>query len=216
MSASPSPVDVPGRTARWTTSNVDEGLPGTVTPLTWSFYFPAVERATRAAWLGLGALPRREAPVPNEVDERFFTAVLGHAATNLDLFGRMADRMPGGSAAAIEEQLFGSTPPRDGGSGGWSRYPMIAVRAPLTLRRAMRSLEPIAVEIEGWWMESVARAPSLGEAAAALIGEARDRFERVLNVHLVLTMACQGLMERVADLAEDAGLPGLERELMKS
>src|SRR5262245_43797555 len=181
MSASPSPVDVPGRTARWTTSNVDEGLPGTVTPLTWSFYFPAVERATRAAWLGLGALPRREAPVPDEVDGRFFTAVLGHAATNLDLFGRMADRMPGGSAAAIEEQLFGSTEATSTTRRLRPNYALVAVRAPVTLRRAMRALGPLATGTEAWWRGSVSSRPSDAPEAIGRLAEARRRFEEILN-----------------------------------
>src|SRR5262249_13614008 len=78
-----SPVHVPGSAARWTTSNVDEGLPGTLTPITWSFYFPPVELAARLGWYRLGAMSGRERPIPDDVDGRFFTAVLGHPATNL-------------------------------------------------------------------------------------------------------------------------------------
>jgi phosphohistidine swiveling domain-containing protein len=46
--------------------------------------------------------------------------------------------------------------------------------------------------------------------------EARTRFAGILGTHLVLSMAAQGVTDRVAQLAEQAGLPGLERELVKS
>ncbi|MEA2169445.1 MAG: rifampicin phosphotransferase, partial [Solirubrobacteraceae bacterium] len=206
-----SPVHQPGRAARWTTANIDEGLPGVVTPLTWSFYFPAVEEATRAAWFGLGAMTRAERPVPAAIDERFFTVVFGRGAANVDRFGEMADRMPGASAEAFEMQLFGSS---SGGAAARSfrRYPVVAAKAGPTVRRAMRAFGPLAAGTDAWWRAAVG---TPGDGRAQLV-EARARFATVLNVHLVLTMVCQGLLERVAAVAAGAGLPGLERELIKS
>jgi phosphohistidine swiveling domain-containing protein len=209
----PSVVDLPGTGARWTTANVDEGLPGTLTPLTWSFYARPVEQATRTAWIRLGAMAASEAPIPADIDQRFYTPVLGHAAANVDLFGEMAGRMPGGSAAALEEQLFGSRSPEAAGRArlGRRRYPFVAVKAPGTILGAIRALEPLARETEVWWRRSVA-APD----ARTTLRDAYGRFARILNVHLVLTMACQGVLERVAALAAAAGLPGLEHELIRS
>ena len=117
------------------------GCPAILTPLTWSFYFPAAEQASRGAWCNLGAMPERQRPVPEDVDARFFNAVMGRAAANLDLFGGMADRMPGGSAAAMEEQLFGSTEAVAGRERDRSRYPAVALKAPLSLSE--RALAPM-------------------------------------------------------------------------
>src|SRR5271154_6666214 len=99
-----------GRSARWTTANVDEALPGVLTPLTATFYERPTEDSARAAWFSLGAMTRAERPVPPDIDRRFFSQMFGYSTANVDLFGAMAARMPGGSAAALEEQLFGSRP----------------------------------------------------------------------------------------------------------
>lgn len=61
-----SPVHRPGTRLRWTTANVDEGLPGTVTPLTWSMYFPPTEATMRGCWVDLGVLPASQRPIPDE------------------------------------------------------------------------------------------------------------------------------------------------------
>jgi pyruvate,water dikinase len=215
-----SVVHRPGTRARWTTANVDEGLPGTLTALTWSFYFPAVEQATRDGWFDLGATTAAERPVPDDIDERFFTAVYGQAAANVDLFGAMADRMPGASAESFELQLFGSAAPvasRQGWAAARRRYPVIAIKAGPTIFRAARAITPLAADLDRWWRATVSSAGGLDRSTAARrLAEARGRFAEVLGVHLVLTMAAQGLLERVALVAEHAGLPGLERELVKS
>jgi pyruvate,water dikinase len=209
------PVHDPGIRARFTTSNVDEALPGVLAPLTWSFYLGPTDHGARTAWHGLGALGRRELATPDDVDQRFFTAVLGHAASNVELFGRMADRMPGGSAAKMELQLFGSVDrgriPERLRRG---RYPVIVAKAPFTLRRAMRALPTLARDIECWWSTNTGGAG--GVDPAALLGQARDRLDAFLGTHMVLTMACQGVLERVAKIAESAGLPGLEHDLVRS
>lgn len=218
---STGPVHRPGRRCRWTTANLDEALPGILTPLTWSFYADTTEDAARAAWYGLGAMTRAERRLPADVDDRFFTAVLGRGAANVDLFSRMADRMPGGSGAALEEQLFGAVASVPGPASSLRervrRYPMVAARAPRTLRAAMRDLGPRAVATTAWWSDTV-EAPDrlVGEHGRAVLVSARARFRGILGTHLVLTMAAQGVLDRVAGVATGAGLPGLERELIRS
>ena len=68
-----SPVHCPGARLRWTTANVDEGLPGTVTPLTWSMYFPPTESTMRGCWVDLGVLPNSQRRIPDDVDARFLS-----------------------------------------------------------------------------------------------------------------------------------------------
>jgi phosphohistidine swiveling domain-containing protein len=206
-----------GRSARWTTANVDEALPGVLTPLTATFYERPTEDSARAAWFSLGAMTRAERLVPPDIDGRFFSQMFGYSTANVDLFGEMAARMPGGSAAALEEQLFGSSSPEAQTGTSRARYPFVALRAPRTIIAAARALRPLAEDVEAWWARtSFALAGADLETARAAMGDAYSRFTEILNVHLVLTMACQALMERVADTATRADLPGLELELIKS
>ncbi|WP_182379442.1 PEP-utilizing enzyme [Nocardioides sp. WS12] len=216
-----SPVHTPGRRLRWTTANVDEGLPGTVTPLTWSLYFPPTESTMRDCWVDLGVMPESERAVPDDVDGRFISVAYGHAIANVDLMGQMAARIPGGSAAMMEEQLFGSVQggglPEPTGLRKMRRYPFVAVKFPRTLRRAMRALDPTASEIDAWWGRAAFGASDLDLAGAtALLVEARAQFERVLMIHMVLSMACQGVMGQVETLATRAGMPELGHQLVKS
>ncbi|CDO90320.1 PEP-utilizing protein [Mycobacterium triplex] len=216
-----SPVHCPGAKLRWTTANVDEGLPGTVTPLTWSMYFPPTEATMRGCWVDLGVLPNSERPIPEDVDARFLSVAYGHAIANLDLMGRMAARVPGGSAALMEAQLFGSVQgggdPEPKGLRKMRRYPFVIAKFPVALRRAMRDLEPCAEEIARWWQATVFEPERLtGDSAVHVLVEARRRFEAILVIHMVLSMACQGVMGRVETMAIKAGLEGLQHELIKS
>ena len=216
-----SPVHCPGARLRWTTANVDEGLPGTVTPLTWSMYYPPTESTMRGCWVDLGVLPKSQRPIPDDVDGRFLSVAYGHAIANLDLMGRMAARVPGGSAALMEAQLFGSVQrggdPEPTGLRKMRRYPIVVGKLPVALRRAMRSLEPCAEETARWWQATVFRPEGLaGDVAVGALVEARRRFEAILVIHMVLSMACQGVMGQVETMATKAGLEGLQHELIRS
>lgn len=216
-----SPVHCPGARLRWTTANVDEGLPGTVTPLTWSMYFPPTEATMRGCWVDLGVLPKSQRPIPDDVDARFLSVAYGHAIANLDMMGRMAARVPGGSAALMEAQLFGSVQrgggPEPTGLRKMRRYPFVVTKFPVALRRAMRDLEPCAAETARWWQATVFEPEWLaGDSAARALVEARRRFETILVIHMVLSMACQGIMGQIETMAVKAGLGGLQHELIKS
>jgi phosphohistidine swiveling domain-containing protein len=216
-----SPVHWPGARLRWTTANVDEGLPGTVTPLTFSMYFPPTEATMRGCWVDLGVLPESQRPIPDDVDARFLSVAYGKAIANLDQMGRMAARVPGGSAALMEAQLFGSVQgggdPEPSGLRKMRRYPFVMAKFPVALRRSMRALEPCAEETARWWRATVFDLDGLkGDSAVRALVEARRRFEAILVIHMVLSMACQGVMGRVETLATKAGLEGLQHELIKS
>lgn len=216
-----SPVHCPGAKLRWTTANVDEGLPGTVTPLTWSMYFPPTEATMRGCWVDLGVLPKSQRPIPDDIDERFLSVAYGHAIANLDQMGRMAARVPGGSAALMEAQLFGSVQgggdPEPTGLGKMRRYPFVVAKFPVALRRAMRGLEPCAQEISRWWQATIFDPEELTvDSAVRALVEARRRFETILVIHMALSMACQGVMGRVETMAVKAGLDGLQHELIRS
>jgi pyruvate,water dikinase len=175
----------------------------------------------RGCWVDLGVLPKSQRPIPDDVDARFLSVAYGHAIGNIDLLGRMAARVPGGSAALMEAQLFGSVQgsgdPEPTGLRKMRRYPFVAAKFPLALRRAMRELEPCAREIAQWWRATVFEPERLaGDVAVAALLESRRRFETILVIHMVLSMACQALMGRVETMATKAGLAGLQHELIKS
>ncbi len=135
--------------------------------------------------------------------------------------GRMAARVPGGSAASMEAQLFGSVQrggdPEPAGLRKMRRYPFVVAKSPRTLRRAMCDLKPCAEETARWWQATVFEPEGLeGDSAVGALVEARRRFETILEIHTMLSMACQGVMGRVETMAIKAGLEGLQHELIKS
>ena len=81
---SASTVHLPGHTLRWTTANVDEGLPGVLSPLTWSMYFPPTESTMRQCWVDMGVMPADQGAIPTDVDQRFFSTAYGRAIANVD------------------------------------------------------------------------------------------------------------------------------------
>src|SRR5437764_9438787 len=92
----------------WTTVNATEAIPGTATPLTWSFYDDATELALRGTFALMGVLRKAEIVLPEDRDARFIGIFYGHPAANLSRFRLMADLAPGGSGDALEQQFFGT------------------------------------------------------------------------------------------------------------
>jgi phosphohistidine swiveling domain-containing protein len=79
---------------------------------------------------------------------------LGHAAANVDLFAEMAERMPGGSGAALEEQFFGSVQ-RPGVAARsapaawcWRRGPVRALAAAYAERLSGMDIEQITTRAD--------------------------------------------------------------------
>lgn len=217
---SESPVHQPGTALRWTTANVDEGLPGTVSPLTWSMYFPPTESTMRDCWVDMGVMEASHRPIPTNVDERFFSVAYGHAIANVDHMGQMAARIPGGSAASLEAQLFGAVQggglPEPTGLAKVRRWPHVAVKLPRVMRRAMLRHPELAVEINAWWSRCAFETDMDASSAVSELVSARRRFEEVLTTHMVLSMAAQGLMEQVSNLAVRAGDSSLAGEVIKT
>lgn len=216
-----SPVHHPGRRVRWTTANVDENMPGTITPLTWSVYFPATESTMRDCWVDLGVFRERDRAVPDDVDARFISVAYGHAVANVDLLGGLAARVPGGSAEQVETQLFGAVqgdgPAPLRGREKVERWPTVLGKLPRTLRRAMRALDPLAAETDRYWRSTAFALDDVPlEEALAALTRAREHYERVVTVHMILSVAAPAVMGQVEKIAKAAGLPGLERELVRS
>ena len=107
----------------WTTVNAAEALPGVSTPLNWSVFGDAVERAFRWTFVDMGVLHPAAVMVSASVDERLWGIFYGRAAANLDTFRRLADLTPGTSGEAIEIQIFGMARPDAPSNPSRRRYP---------------------------------------------------------------------------------------------
>lgn len=190
----------------WTMTNVAEAMPGVQTALGWTFWRDACERAVRENFWRLGALRRRELPVPSSTDDRFSAVFYGRAAGNVRLFREMGDRLPGTSGDAVEEQLFGVKRSEAVSSARWERYPVLAAKMPVAAVRSARRIKALRAETDEWWQASVASPPASLPAASALLREASQRFEEIMGWHCLVTMLGQGLYEQVTKLAVAAGL----------
>ncbi|HEY1972364.1 MAG TPA: PEP-utilizing enzyme [Pseudonocardia sp.] len=201
----------------WTTVNATEALPGTTTPLTWSFYDDATELALRGTFAEIGALAQAQARrdrLPSAVDGRFVGIFLGHPAANMTRFRLMADLTPGGSGDALERQFFGTKRSGVAPVRSKRRYPAVAARLPVAAARAPGRIRTGYHDVDSWWRALVA-GPALTPARArALLPAAADRYRAVLHWHGVGTMITQGVFDQLSRLAAAHGRPGLELELV--
>lgn len=114
----------------WTTGNVAEAFPGVFTTFGMSFVFAPMELAFRKMFCGLGVYPPSEVKVPENVEDCFWTVFSGWGAGNIDKFAEIANVMPGTSASAVEQQLFGYVRPGTVDANTVRRYPQIIGKAP--------------------------------------------------------------------------------------
>jgi len=198
----------------WTTVNAAEALPGTSTPLNWSWFGDSVERAFRWTFVDMGVIHPAATVVSASVDDRLWGVFYGRAAANLDTFRRLADLTPGTSGDALEQQIFGTVRAPAQSHPSRRRYPFVAARLP----RAAVALPGVLAEhrsaVEGFWRTSVLDPPADAAEARARFADAHARFEAVMRPHTLAAMLAQGVYEQVSKLAAAAGLPGLETRLM--
>ena len=198
----------------WTTVNAAEALPGVSTPLNWTWFGDAVERAFRWTFVDMGVLHPAATVVSASVDDRLWGVFYGRAAANLDTFRRLGDLTPGTSGDAIELQIFGTL--RDGVQSQRSRrrYPMVAARMPRAAVALPDVLARHRSSVEAFWQSGVLKPPADAAEARTRFADAHNRFETVMRPHTLAAMLAQGIYEQVANLAKAAGLDGLQNRLM--
>jgi phosphohistidine swiveling domain-containing protein len=199
----------------WTTGNVAEAFPGVFTSFGMSFVFVPMELAFRGMFRDLGVYPDSEVRVPDQVDECFWTVFSGWAAGNIDKFREIANVMPGTSATAVEQQLFGYVRPETVDANTRRRYPAILLKAPRWVARVPRRHDAIFAELRRWRLEQLSLIPSLDEAGChAVLADARQRFEEIMSVHMGVAMVSSSLADKVGEAAAAVGLDGLEAQLL--
>ncbi len=116
----------PGDDILWTHVNVGEAVPGVVTPLTAAFWHNSHTRVPRAMYAEMGVSPKSQMNDPFTPENTPVQFVLGRMAANVDFLRAMADRLPGTSGAALEEQMLGSIRPEAKVTDDKSRYAFVA------------------------------------------------------------------------------------------
>jgi pyruvate,water dikinase len=200
--------------AAWTRVNAAEALPGLLTPLGWTFWDERVELALRGAFADMGVLRESEVVVAPTMDERFTAIFYGRFTGNLDMLRECADRTPGTSGSALEEQMFGAVRPGVEDHPTRSRYPAIAVKMPKAAVTVERQVRTARRETDLWWRNrTTSGAPASEDSARQLLAEAAERFRAVFRTHLLNSFLCQAVYEQLTAIAEAAGRPGLELRL---
>ncbi|WP_170926893.1 PEP-utilizing enzyme [Mycobacterium avium] len=200
----------------WTTTNMGEALPGVLTPLTWSFCGPKLERAVREGFIAIGAASRKLRVQPT--DERAWALGIfhGRTAVNVQFLGRLADGMPGTSGAAMAEQWFGVIPEGFVSRPSRRRYPAVLVRLPRAALTASRASRDAHARTDTWWRREVAAAPGTDlTQARELLAFASGVYGEVLITHITAQMAAvQPMFESVQKLAAAAGMAERTHQLL--
>jgi phosphohistidine swiveling domain-containing protein len=122
----------------WTAANVQEALPGLITPMTWSFVQPLLEDgfARPARRMGTYVAPR----------DPFIALFYSRAYLNATALREGAKRSPGGSPEAIDEQYLGRQ--RDPNVPAWKPSPREVLGWLMVLPRMVWLMARTGKEIE--------------------------------------------------------------------
>lgn len=205
----------PGPLTTWTTGNVAEAFPGVFTAFGISFVYGPMELGFRRMFRDLGVYADADVHVPTEVDDCFWSVFAGRGAGNIDKFREIANIMPGTSATAVEQQLFGYARPETVDANSRSRYPAIIARAPRWVAGVPKRHDAMFAELRRWRLEQLPRIATLDEAGClAVLADARERFAAIMSIHMGVAMISSSLADKVAEAAAAAGHAGLEAQLL--
>jgi pyruvate,water dikinase len=197
---------------RWSRTNFEEAMPGVLTPLSWSFWGCCSEASTRRIMCRrFGVF--RDGELTDSLADTMTTLFYGRAAANLDLMARAVSRIPGSDVEAFERQLFGevtgAAPPEERRLRPFLLLPRSTLLAPRRVRATRR-------DVDSWWQRSVTMVPDDLDGAVRLARDALARFVHAMTEHGFAGMVGQAFYQQLASIAAEAGLPGLELQLVAS
>ena len=198
----------------WSPGNVSEAIPGVSTALNWSFIDDTIELAARRAFHSLGVLRRDELAAGDRAEDRFMVCFYGRTVANIEAMRMIGDRMPGTSANAVEEQLFGVVRPDAENHPTYARVPAVALRMPPRTARVRSEQLKLRAQIVAWWRQAVQFPPADLAAARALLQEARERYLYAFELGAIVSMVAQALYDRIVLVARSAGRDGLQHRLV--
>ena len=196
----------------WSTTNVAEAMPGVLTPLAWSVWGTAAERALRRGFHALGAIPRQQTELPKSSDERIINIFYGRAAACVDYFYRIGNMIPGTSGKAVATQILGFEPPNIVGRPSRQRWPIIVARMPMAFLAARPTTLHLRLETIPWWRSEIEQAERLAlNEARRQFHSALARFERNLSQHIITQLcAVQPIFDQISRLSAAAGVDSSE------
>ena len=185
-----------------------------MTPLDWGLWQKPHELALRGAFYDMGVLKRVEVRYNESVDDRYLATFYGRSAGNINLMRLVGDRMPGTTADAVEEQIFGGKRSSQESRNDLRRYPIVAAKFSYAVARGHKRIYGIRADNHAWWGEATAP-PSLRDhdGASARFVEGVRRFGWAMRPHSLITMAAQASYDQLRALCEKAGREGLESSL---
>lgn len=199
----------------WTTGNVAEAFPGVSTALGFTFIHLPMELAFRKMFRSMGVFGKADLAVPERIEDQFWTAFAGRAAANINQFRTVAGFLPGTSATAIEQQLFGYVREGTVDDNSMRRYPIIAVKAPRVVFTLPKKHDRMFAELREWRISTL---PEIEQRPAAdslaILRDARERFQQIMILHLLVAFVSSGITDRLAPMVAAAKVPGLESRLL--
>jgi phosphohistidine swiveling domain-containing protein len=195
----------------WSVVNAAEAFPGVLTPLTWSWTGPALERYTRDAFYAIGCLRATDRAVPENVSRRVARLTYGRVTINVNTMHQVTNRMPGAKAEDFESRFLADEHFEFPAERSFNYYPMAAAKLP---RAAIRSqaLWQLGRETETWWRHAVSNRPINREAALHRLAAASERLVRVGSRHAVATMTMfllHTMVERLLARVDMSDLSGV-------
>ena len=199
----------------WTSGNVAEAFPGVCSALGFTLMHAPIELALRSAFRDIGAFKDSDVRVPPRIEDQFWSVFHGRAAANIDSFRSLADILPGTSATAIEQQLFGYVRPGTVDNNSYRRYPAIFAKAPPAVLRLPRRHDAYVAGLRAWRIDRLRTVPDLApDACRVLLADGRDRLKAIMTLHFLVSFIGSGMADKLADLARGTGTEGLEARLL--
>lgn len=198
----------------WSRSNLGEAMPGVPTPLTWTIRSRSENLGTRQAVVDLGAFAAGKANGDPLAPDTGTVAIFhGHPSLNVSNMLRVVAAMPGNSIAGAYQQLFGGqgAPPSDIVDTR-RRYPVIAAKMPYHAAAVGRRLRAVEETTKRAWRRLL---PASGDEPTVRLAfrQLSDLYTKVIRTQVLVIFLGQGCYQRLAELAQDAGRPGLEVHL---
>jgi pyruvate,water dikinase len=188
--------------------NFAEAIQGVQTPLGWTFWDLAMETSVRRAFGNLGALAGSAVAPPTSPDDKMSSAFFGLPTGNVSTFHRIGEAMPGTNGDTVVEQLFGELRPgqsRQRDRRAMLRYPVVAMKMPISAIRAARVIPGMRKEYRQWWRSAAyENPPTTLEGATGLLREGARRFIEIGAHHALISLVGQALAEQLELLAEKA------------
>jgi pyruvate,water dikinase len=207
------PLDhVSGPTTKWTVVNAREAMPGTQTPLSWTFFGITCEEAFWLSHHDKGVLSTREVRATKDIEHVMSTTFRGQYSMNLISLGDIADATPGSSRSEVEAMIMGRMP--EGANRKpprvYLRYPVALLRMTFTAIRVPRRLRALRASTDSWWKQSTRKKIDSLVAAEELFDESVAHLKVVMRQHANNIFVTGTLYNRLRLAAAAAGLPGAE------